>query len=122
PKTPRRSSPPFAESRRSWNRLRPKTLPTRSGSRRRSAARAASGWGRPTFASRCSCRRLSRSEVRALGLGVTHGLDDVAEQQARKGCQLTLGQDELLPQRRYRSEIAAGELVEKCNATAVLTA
>ena len=53
---------------------------------------------------------------------MTHRLDDVAEQQTRKGCQLTLGQDELLPQRRYRGEIAAGELVEKSDAAAVLTA
>ena len=53
---------------------------------------------------------------------MTHRLDDVAEHQTRKGCQLTLCQDQLLPQRRYRGEIAAGELVEKCDATAVLTA
>ncbi len=53
---------------------------------------------------------------------MTHRLDDVAEQQTRKGCQLTLGQDELLPQRRYRGEIAAGQLVEKIDAAAVLTA
>ena len=53
---------------------------------------------------------------------MTHRLDDVAEQQTRKGCQLTLGQDQLLPQRRYRGEITPGELVEKCDATAVLTA
>ena len=53
---------------------------------------------------------------------MTHRLDDVAEQQTRKGCQLTLGQDELLPQRRYRGEIAAGQIVEKSDAAAVLTA
>jgi len=53
---------------------------------------------------------------------VTHRLDDVTEQQTRKGCQLTLGQDEVLPQRRYRGEIAAGKLVEKCDAAAVLIA
>ena len=53
---------------------------------------------------------------------MTHRLDDVAEQQTRKGCQLTLGQDELLSQRRYRGEIAAGQLVEESDAAAVLTA
>jgi hypothetical protein len=53
---------------------------------------------------------------------VTHRLDDVAEQQTCKGCQLTLGQNELLPQRRYRGEIAAGQLVEKSDAAAVLAA
>jgi len=53
---------------------------------------------------------------------VTHRLDDVAEQQTRKGCQLTLGQDELLSQRRYRGEIPAGQLVEESDAAAVLTA
>jgi hypothetical protein len=53
---------------------------------------------------------------------VTHCLDDVAEQQTREGCQLTLGQDELLPQRRYRGEIAAGQLVEKSDPAAILTA
>ena len=53
---------------------------------------------------------------------MTHRLDDVAEQQTRKGCQLTLGQDELLSQRRYRGEIAAGQLVEESDTAAVLTA
>ena len=49
-------------------------------------------------------------------------LDDVVEQQTRKGCQLTLGQDELLAQSRHRGEIAAGQLVEKRDAAAVLVA
>ena len=53
---------------------------------------------------------------------MTHRLDDVAEQQTRKGCQLTLGQDELLSQRRYRGEIAAGQLVEESDTAAVLAA
>ena len=57
-----------------------------------------------------------------VGLGVTHRLDDVAEKHTRKACQLTLGQDELLPQWRYRGEIAAGQLVEESDAAAVLTA
>ena len=46
----------------------------------------------------------------------------MAEQQTRKGLPADLGQNELLAQRRHRGEIAAGQLVEKSDAAAVLVA
>ena len=52
PKTPRRWSPPSEGLRPNWNRLRLKKSPIRHGLHRRSAARSASGWGRPIVVSR----------------------------------------------------------------------
>lgn len=51
-----------------------------------------------------------------------HRLNDVAEQQAGEGCQLSLGQDQLLSKRRHRSEVTAGQFVEERDTAAVLVA
>lgn len=66
---------------------------------------------------------VSRHDARAGGLrrGVLR-LNDVIEQQACEGCQLTLRQDEMLPQPQHRGEVTAGFLIEKSDAVDVLVA
>ena len=52
PRTPRRSSPSPAWSRKRWKRLPPRRSPTRPGSPRPPGVPSASGWARSTAASR----------------------------------------------------------------------
>src|ERR1700739_4031725 len=56
-----------------------------------------------------------------LGVAV-HRLDGVPEQNVREGRRLPVHQDEVLLGRLDRGKVAAGQLVEQCDATGVLVA